>query len=369
MARRDLPPNTYCRRGYYTWRDPRTREEHGLGTNKLHAINEAIRANLHIAKAAPPKPSLIDRLTGDVDRSVAAWGKKYGEYLDKRDLADNTRRSYASHNRRLIRMLGDATAVKSVTALRMSEILEIVAVTEGKARLAQAFRHFAKDWFREAIVAGWIDDNPVRDTKLAIAVEVKRSRLSLETFMAIYERETLSWAKNAYALALVSAQRREDVVSAKFADFRKEAWWLVQASEKARYAHRIIIPMDLRLDVFGMSLGDVVSQCRRTGVLSRFLIHQTQSRGNSPAGSPIFIDRVSKRFSETLSMLGLEFGEKDPPTFHEIRSLSERLYAAQGGVATQHLLGHNDAETTALYHDSRGSEWTNALDGRRIVSE
>ncbi|MFV9998399.1 MAG: phage integrase Arm DNA-binding domain-containing protein, partial [Arsenophonus endosymbiont of Dermacentor nuttalli] len=30
----DLPPNLYKRNGYYSYRDPRTRKEYGLGRNK-----------------------------------------------------------------------------------------------------------------------------------------------------------------------------------------------------------------------------------------------------------------------------------------------------------------------------------------------
>src|SRR6185436_15437634 len=156
---------------------------------------------------------------------------------------------------------------------------------------------------------------------------------------------------------LVSGQRREDIAVAKFKDFHDGAWWCVQESEKSANPHRIMIPLELRLHCFGMSLGDVLSQCRRTGVLSKHVIHQTSPRGNSPVGRHIWIDTLSKRFAETLDGLGLDWGQKTPPTFHEIRSLSERLYSAQGGINTQELLGHNDPETTAMYHDTRGSEW------------
>ena len=70
------------------------------------------------------------------------------------------------------------------------------------------------------------------------------------------------------------------------------------------------------------------------------------------------MDTLSKRFTDTLNAFELDWGDKTPPTFHEIRSLSQRLYAAQGGINTQELLGHSQASTTAMYHDSRGSEWT-----------
>ncbi|MCP0941511.1 integrase, partial [Klebsiella pneumoniae] len=45
-----------------------------------------------------------------------------------------------------------------------------------------------------------------------------------------------------------------------------------------------------------------------------------------------------------------------PPSFHEQRSLSERLYREQG-IDTQILLGHTSKTMTDRYNDSRGKEW------------
>jgi integrase len=355
--KRGWPDYLYERGGYYSWRSPIDGVEHGLGRDRAAAFAQAVEANIHCASLSG-RPRLIDKLTGSADRSVEKWNAKYQAMLDAADFAANTRRAYKSLGNRMVRMLKPETPLQSVTALTISEGLEAIARGEGKARTAQALRNFMRDSFREARVQGWyVGENPVLDTKLPVAVEVKRSRLSLEQFMQIYERTELDWLKNAMALALVSGQRREDIAAAKFKDFHDGGWWCVQESEKSANPHRIFIPLDLRLERFGMSLGDVLGQCRRTGVVSKYLIHQTVARGNSPIGRHIWIDSLSKRFAETLDTLGLDWGEKTPPTFHEIRSLSERLYAAQGGVNTQELLGHNDPETTALYHDSRGSEW------------
>lgn len=45
-----------------------------------------------------------------------------------------------------------------------------------------------------------------------------------------------------------------------------------------------------------------------------------------------------------------------PLSFHEQRSLSERLYREQG-IDTQILLGHTSKTMTDRYNDSRGKEW------------
>jgi integrase len=108
--------------------------------------------------------------------------------------------------------------------------------------------------------------------------------------------------------------------------------------------------------VVGLSLGDVVKQCRATGILSKSLVHQTKRVKGATLGKAIHPDMLTRVFSAEFAALGLSWGDKEPPTFHEIRSLSERLYKAQGNVNTQELLGHKDPRTTALYHDGRG-EW------------
>ncbi|MFS1538879.1 MAG: phage integrase Arm DNA-binding domain-containing protein [Candidatus Phlomobacter fragariae] len=58
---RDFPPNLYERKGYYTYRDPRTRKEYGLGRNKAYAISEAISANQLLLNDDKVKP-LTERI-------------------------------------------------------------------------------------------------------------------------------------------------------------------------------------------------------------------------------------------------------------------------------------------------------------------
>ncbi|MEF1435416.1 hypothetical protein QWU86_11365, partial [Neisseria gonorrhoeae] len=50
------------------------------------------------------------------------------------------------------------------------------------------------------------------------------------------------------------------------------------------------------------------------------------------------------------------FTAETAPTFHEIRSLSKRLYDKRGNVDTKALLGHLNDATAALYANSGGLE-------------
>jgi integrase len=357
--KRGWPDNLYEDDGYFSWRNPTTGEKFGISRNRATAFTQAIEANIHI-QGLRDKPRLIDRLTGSAGRTVEKWNEMYQGMLAKADYAPKTLITYKSLGKRMVERFTARKKIhlESITALDVSEILAAIAVDEGHPRTALQLRTFMHDSFREARVQGWYTgDNPVMDTRLPISVEVKRSRLSLEVYLQVYERTPYLWLRNAMDVALVSAQRREDIACARFKDFRDGGWWCVQQSRKGENLHKILIPLDLRLNALGKSLADVVSQCRKTSVASKYLVHQTVARPKCPVGHKIAPNTITMRFRQALSALKLDWGEKNPPSFHEIRSLSERLYRAQGGINTQQLLGHEHAATTELYDDPRGSEW------------
>ena len=344
-----LPDYTRNRAGYYSWTHPKTGREYGLGRDRQQAIKEAKQANASLAG----RSTLLDRIVGTDDHTWDRWLDEYEKILAARPLAQNTRRTYRSILKRCRALVPPDTLVDDVQTLHISTALKALKEIDMQ-RTAQALRSFLSDCFRCAIAEGWRTDriNPVEVTD-GVTVEVNRARLTLEVFAQVYAAEKTPWAKNAYALALVGAQRREDICEAQFKrDIREGAWWV----DQGKTGSRLIIPLSLRLEAFGMSLGEVVSQCRTTGVVSPYLIHQTKPWGNSPVGAQIWIDTLTRHFSRGVAGLDMDWQGRDPPTFHEIRSLSERLYAAQGGVNTQELLGHKDAKSTATYHDPRG-EW------------
>jgi integrase len=218
--------------------------------------------------------------------------------------------------------------------------------------MAQSFRSVMVNCFDRMIAAGWRTDNPVKVTD-KVEVRVQRARLTLETFLALYKTTQIVWLRNAMALALVAGKDRDSVRNAKFTDFRDGGWW----NERGKTGARVYLPLHLRLGVLGMSLEDVLKQCRSTGIVSPYLIHQTQRAKGATLGQPIHVDMITRKFSAELVKLDLNFGGKEPPTFHEIRSLAARLYKEQGDVNPQDLLSHKDPKSTATYTDGRG-EWT-----------
>lgn len=367
QGKHNWPDNLYERNGYFSWRNPLTGVELGIGRDRADAFQEAKEANLHVA-GLMQKARLVHKLTGESDRTLEAWSKKYAGILAKKKLAPHTRKMYTSCDKRLLAEFGADTLIGAVTPMMVSDLIDGIAET--MPHRALQIRGYAREFFRVAKVKGWIVENPVQDLG-QIRKTTKRARLSLDVFLRVYTTTKRLWLKNALALALVSGQRREDIATFETSEWRDGGWYLEQGKGHpdkggaGRGGRKVFIPGALRLDVFGMSLEDVYRQCRATRVFSRFVIHHTEHHGDHcKRGDQVHIDSLSTRFHDEIEALQIDWEGKEPPSFHEIRSLSERLYAAQGGIDTTDLLGHKDKETTKTYHDDRNSEWLRVKIGK-----
>jgi len=207
---RPLPHGMRGRDGYYSWRNPFDGVEHGLGRDRQKAISEARAANAYIAQRQAS--SLVDRISGAAQQSWGAWLDKYEKLLAARNLKPNTRRTYKSLLLRARRTFPSDIPISQITTRMAADAIDAL-IGEGHARLAQFVRSFLADCFREAIAQGWVRTNPLDATR-AVAVTVRRARLSMETFQAVYRADIPVWLRNAMALAIVSAQRREDIAHA-----------------------------------------------------------------------------------------------------------------------------------------------------------
>lgn len=374
MRKKNWPDGLYERAGgYYSWRNPLTGEELGIGRVPfVEACGQAVEANLHVRNQLK-KPRLIDRLTWNAERDVGtlvdAHDKKLAQRVTDGELAASSIKQLRSCSR-AVKAAWPGRAVASITTRDAAELLGTWK-ERGQLRMAQSVRSYLTDLFRYAEAEGWIPrgSNPVSITD-RINPKVKRARLSLEQFQIIYDAAAPldAWVRHAMALAIVSARRREDLAAAEFKQQPDSmVWtadrhlWVIQKKvddEDNPENLRLRIPFGLELKVLGWSLEWSIAQCR-DDVLSRWLIHHSRRRTMSAPGDQVWIDTITKGFTRARKRTSLTWPEdQQPPTFHEIRSLSARLYEKQGGVDVQMLLGHTDPETTELYKDSRGTEWT-----------
>jgi integrase len=393
-GRRDLPDNLTPRtRGgvtYWYWRDPRDGIEKSLKCpdDRETAIRRTKELNALVA----------GQIAGDLVLELAASPKKraaigtpfnnyalhyYYQLVERGKLAKNTLRSRKSQLNTGI----DWFQVKPLHEIGVDDCSNLLKslILQGKSRMAQAVRSTIIDMFKEAHEEGLLPashPNPMEITRRP-AAKVKRARLTLGAFNAILQAAHKigasrgEWVPNSMLLALLTGQRREDLVIAQFKrgrdwpglwlDYQTEGenyrgphpyphvhegfFWVVQKKTGAL----VKIPLTLKLNVMGLTVADVIDICR-SKVASRFLLHHTIVFSNAPLGSQISIDRVSTAFADARNKTDLVWPGKEPATYHEIRSLSERLYGDQG-IDTQSLLGHKHAKMTEVYADPRQAEW------------
>lgn len=86
------------------------------------------------------------------------------------------------------------------------------------------------------------------------------------------------------------------------------------------------------------------------------ILYSAVRRGGRKPGA-LLPDAITGAFTEARALSGIQFSAS-PPSFHEIRSLASRLYAAENGKEfAQRLPGHKNMSMTKTYLDSRGQEY------------
>lgn len=217
-----------------------------------------------------------------------------------------------------------------------------------------------RDVFVEAIANGAAEVNPAAHVKKPASPGV-RKRLTLDTWQMMFELAKTGpqrWVPAMLLLALHTGQRRADLAKMRFDDV-VDGCLRIEQQKKARkpVGARVAIPLTLRLQATGLTLGDVIELCRGIGAPGEYLLRKQ-------GGGRIEESSLSARFREHIVAVCGEgaYQRFEWPSLHEVRSLSARTYIAEGmrPEVVQTLLGHAHAEMTAIYLNDRGltaGEW------------
>lgn len=349
---RALPPNLYVNSaGYYYYRDPERKMQKGLGSDRAKAIQAARQANAALAMREPT--SLVDWVMGKSDYTLEGWLPVYWElWKGKVEPAENTIAGAKSLLKRIAAADIAKMRMKHIETAHVSTFLTSFAAASG-AGMGRNMRSKLADIFRWAETQGVIEvgKNPVTAT-FNPDYKVKRERLSLEQFWLIHAQAS-TWAKNAMMLALVTGQRREDITEMKFADYKDGYLHVTQGKSGGEV--KLQIDGAIRLSKVGQSVAEVVASCRDL-IVSRHLVHHTERVSTSKPGDKVRPATLSDAFAKARDRVKIETENgRTPPSFHEIRSLSERLYKEEFGADfAQAILGHKSAQMTAKYDDLRG---------------
>lgn len=274
-------------------------------------------------------------------RTCADWAVTYLETIDMRPLSESTKRNRRASLQHIVMAIGEET-IGNVRPLQIGKMIRDISQKSPQCAKRALFE--ARDFFNEAVLAGVIHANPAAPIKPP-RVQVQRRRLTLENWQAIRAWSLANqppWVARMLDLALVTGQRRSDLSKMRFAD----VWDGHLHVEQFKTGTRLALPLALRLEVIGKSIGDVVEDCLSYASRGETMIRRKGGRSLVDAS-------LSSRFEEAREGAGLVWATGNPPSLHECRSLSERLYRAQG-IDTKTLLGHKHQSMTDAYNDDRG---------------
>lgn len=357
-------PNLYCKldkrtgKVYWQYKHPLSGRFHSLGTDENEAKQVATEANTIIAEQRTRQilsvNERLERMKGRrSDITVTEWLDKYisiqEDRLQHNELRPNSYRQKGKPIR-LFREHCGMQHLKDITALDIAEIIDAVKA-EGHNRMAQVVRMVLIDVFKEAQHAGHVPPgfNPAQATKQP-RNRVNRQRLSLPEWQAIFDSVS---RRQPYLklLALVTGQRLGDICNLKFSDIWDDMLHITQEKTGSKLA----IPLNLKCDALNITLREVISQCR-DAVVSKYLVHYRHTTSQANRGDQVSANTLTTAFKKAREKCGIKWEQGTAPTFHEQRSLSERLYREQG-LDTQKLLGHKSRKMTDRYNDDRGKDW------------
>lgn len=282
-------------------------------------------------------------------RTFADWLVIYDEILTTRPFGPKT----LENRRNSLRHLKNELGAQTIADIKPHQVAQLVRrIHAVHPSTARRILIEARDCFGEALVYGWIDSNPAAAVR-HMPARIQRKRLSLEDWKAIHtyaEQNLPPWVPRMMVLALVTGQRRGDLVKMRFADAHDGYLHIVQQ----KTGTKLRLPLALRLDAIDTSIGEAIEACRGYASGDEFLLRKS-------TGKPLTLCSLSARFEVAREgALGIYTGEGAPASLHECRSLSERLYRPKG-IPTKDLLGHRHQQMTDVYNDDRGltaGNWT-----------
>lgn len=348
-----LPQNLYldARRGTYRYRRPTDGKWFQFGLDRVKAIDAAKQLNLTFMRGG----DLVSRVQGvSADLFVDFLDYYEQKVLPPRELAKNTLELYGVRFRQF-RAAWPAQAVENITIRMVAELLDGLT-----PRAANQARALLVDIFNHAVAKGLCPDNPAASTIPRIEKK-QRKRHTIDGLRAIRD-ESPGWLKNAIDLALITAQRRTDILAMRFDDVRDGFLYVVQQkTAKASDAAWI------RLRVTPQLQG-VLDNCQ-DNVPSPFLIHRRPDRKRGIlAETKEHWTKVDERyltraFKEARDLAGCYAGwsDEEMPGFHEVRALSLHLYK-KAGKDGQKIAGHASEEMTRNYQrDHEEVVWSDGV--------
>lgn len=307
-----------------------------------------------VHSAAAPAQAVVADPAPAAGKTVAEWRPTFRQIIRDRGYNRQTLRNRAAALKFIEQNLG----LRALGAIKPHEITTLLKTCS--PHKAVRVLGELRDVYTEAIANDEADANPAALVKPPRAPGI-RKRLTIDIWQDMLLMASLGqqrWVIAMLLLGLATGQRRADLAKMKFSDV-VDGHLRVEQQKKAGkpMGARLAIPLSLRLECAGMTLGEVIEFCERIAVPGETLLRQAN-------GKPIEMSSLSARFHELIvAVCGRDAYRKyEWPSLHEVRSLSARTYMREGmpAATVQTLLGHKNEEMTEVYLDDRGlsaKEW------------
>lgn len=347
---RDLPDNLYPNRSGWKYVRPSDGKPVYLpaGTTREAAIATAVKCNAILTKPGNLVASIV---TGR--RTVKDAIKVFrDDDLPHRKWAAKTAEDYAIILRRFEADQGDIL----LDDYGVTDAAEYLRPKGIEAR--RKYRCMMLWVFACAVQEGWVEFNPIEQTRKVPPSERQRARLTKEAFDAVRAKAE-PWLQCAMDFALVTLLRRSDVAGAKFADVRDNRLHVVPKKTEDSTNVRLRITIGPELTTILAALRD--------NIASPYVVHRlplkARPRGMGADGrdhhTQVMPEQITRAFAAARDATGLEF-DGAPPSWHEIRSLGIALYRDRGWTLeqVQALAGHATKAMTEVYAEGHEAPWT-----------
>lgn len=346
-SRQGWPDNLYPNRAGFKYRHPVTKKEHYMGTDKAKAFAAAKRLNALLEVGGDLVGKVI-RARETVADAIAIFR---ADDIPARGWAPKTAEVYESVIRRIERSLGEVPCAE----LSVQTCATFMRDVTDSPRSRQQFRLVLSWILACAVQEGWIDINPALATR-KFAAPRQRSRLTLEQYEAIWEKAEPA-LRNAMDLSLLTLLRRDDVAGARFSDVHDDALWIMPGKTEHSTGVRLKIAVT-------PELAALLARCR-DNVASPYLIHRLPKKARPSHmraeerqhHTQLLPEQISRLFAKARE--AAKIPDKNPPTFHEIRSLGGALLRQAGWTVEQiqTLMGHSATAMTEHYLGGHEQPW------------
>lgn len=362
-----LPDNLTARRKggrvYYSYRNPRTGKETGMGTDRAKAVDAAKQLN-----------GILGRGFGLVAR-VMAGGQTFGDYLTHWEeqilpakrvnglpLSPETVAEY----KRILKVIDKALGLIPLATLSQADIARYLN-GRASAEVYNKHRALLVQICRNAVSDGRLQRNLAEAIIKRDRDRKRRRRLVLEAYSAIYAKAEPA-IQHGMEFALNILQRNYDLRWIRFPDLREDGYlYLIQSkTRKHGKSAYLQIPETLRTahsEAGHRTLKDMVRACR-DDIPCPFILHEIPDRKRKSADKEHWAQlgkkRLSRGFAEARDATGLfaDIPENERPTFYECVALGMHLRKKAGWTKKQiqALKGHTSEKMTDVYLD--GHDYT-----------